>query len=177
MPLSWPCLFPRPGRLPPLETKNFRGLGIIVHDPEPYRTAFQQDQIVPVSGEQFSDYDNPIHVLQKPMKIVVGSGTLLGTVLLPAMPGVRYYLHSYSLAVRNIATDTATYANFNATFSGNFIDFGHLAMVPSAAGSYFGSGVVDALADENTAVYLSRTSDVNTYCRGSLYYHTIGTGV
>jgi hypothetical protein len=147
--MDFPQFFQRPSRFQSITTRWYRGLACLTQDP----ARREQETIQPVTGECFSDNDNPIHVINKPMNTVGGVPLLAVATILAAKPGVRYFIHSANITVRLIAADTTTSASLLGTFRGVGGNVFHsVSTVPSVAGSYNVPAVLDILTDENTAV-------------------------
>ena len=171
--MDFPQFFQRPSRFQFITSRMFRGLAVLTQDP----SRKDDEQISPVTGDMFSDNDNAIHVINKPMK-VVGGGTpqVGGTVSLPALPGIRYFIHSIGINVQVIAADTCTGVNVQGTVQGTLRSLATVCIVPSVAGAINQpQGILDVLCDENTAVTTYSLTANPTFERVAISYCEVGT--
>jgi len=146
--MDFPSFFQRPSRFQSITTRWFRGLACLTTDP----TRRDGESIQPVTGEMFSDNDNPIHFIQKPLKVRAGAVTSGGETQLAAKPGVRYFIHSVSGYVRLVAADTTTFITMFTTINGILGASFYMPTVPTVAQAISFSQIMDVLTDENTAV-------------------------
>ena len=170
--MDFPQFFQRPSRFQAITTRWFRGLACLTQDP----ARRDEETIQPVTGECFSDNDNPIHILNKPMSATATTLTLASQNILPALPGIRYFIHAASLSVRLVAGDTTTYGIINATVNGAAVGILFQNYVPSVAGAYFAGQVMDILTDENTAVTSNAAVASPTIGAATVYYSKVGAG-
>ena len=168
--MDFPQFFQRPSRFQSITTRWYRGLSVLTQDP----TRQYNETIQPVTGECFSDNDIPIHVISKPFVAIAGTPTLAAATLLPAKPGVRYFIHNIILSARLLAGDTTTVVNVAATFRTAGSSIASLAVVPSVAAAYNGSFNLDVITDENTAVIGNCVVADPTFARAFLIYSEVG---
>lgn len=148
-----------------IKSSRWRGLAVLS---SPVNAAQKLDRVDPATGSLCTDRDVALHVLTKPMKVIQVASQ---TTFLIAKPGIRYFIHTAELAIRNIAADDNTGIQIRGTIDGSVVNFINLASVPLVAGTYSISAVLDILCDENTAVTVTAfvsnptfQSYIATYC-------------
>lgn len=107
------------------------------------------------TGTRTTDRQTLAGIVQGPFKSVTGDGAVDGNVLLPAVAGVQYFLHSYYLGARLLVTDTTTHHGFRYYLSPVAYLNVALPTVPLAVGSPSVSGVLDVLTYPGMGVLAS----------------------
>jgi len=169
--MDFPSFFQRPSHFAEVTARWFRGLTVLCQDP----LRRDQETISPVTGEQFADNDNAIHVIYKPL-IIAGAVPASGGVnVLAAKPGKRYLIKSALLTYRLIAADTTATiygtATINGTASTVFIQAEVVPLVASASSLSVNCNI---LTDPNTAVIANCNANPTAGLL-LIYYAEVGT--
>lgn len=157
-------------------SQKWRGLALLCKPSDTFKSlrgTYNEDQVMPARGSEFTDRDIALHVLHKPFMTVSLNGAG-GASILVAKPGVRYYIHSVFMSLRQVVTDDNTQAYITYTQNGSSQIPIFINPVPLMAASYNVSMTPDILTDTNTVVSIV-TATVNfAALRTCITYAEIG---
>ena len=110
----------------------------------------------PAQGLVFSSGDIPLKTTCGPFKMKLRYTT---AEILPAVPGLRYYLYSYHLSGYNEgAGDAGKYVGLEFTSGGVGYVGPRCYLIAGVASHSASSGIMGILTDENTSVTFSATN-------------------
>ena len=169
--MDFPELFPLTRVNDFIKSAKWRGLAVLCST----NNQDQRDKVLACTGDLFTDRDAALHVITKPMLSASVSPLVAVATLLPAKPGVKYYIHSLAFAVTMAAADTTTVITVLGTQNGLSCYLGQVRVVPSVAQVINTSIVLDMWMDENTAVTAQNTTaDPATAARVIVAYQEVG---
>ena len=173
--MDFPQFFQRPSRFQSITSRMFRGLAVLTHDP----SRRDSEQIAPVTGEMCSDNDNPLHVILKPMKFSRIAPTVAGVSALPALPGVKYFIHTVVFNVSVGAAEAITSFYVRSIQDGATSYPATIMTIPSSAAVYnISQEGLDFITDENTSVFAYAVgADAAASPRITIFYTAIGGSI
>ena len=115
--MNWPSRFFLPILKDWISSKMWRGLAVRTPQTQRDVGGLGSDVIDAVTGQRFNDDDVALTVISKGNLVLTTSST--GT-WLPALVGVRYFIHSVHITYNQVVTDTGTFAGVSVYSGGTY---------------------------------------------------------